>query len=223
VATFVGVGTCTLNFNDPATGNPNYSAALQVTQSFPVGGLAATKVAIALSTTTPTASATTNTTVTLTLENAVGATVNSSGTTTVVLSDIGSGFFSASNGAAGAPSLDVSFANGTSTATAYFGDQNTGSNTVSAINGTTSWGTANLTVVGGAASQVAITPSTASPGVSSVTNTALTIQLEDKWGNPAVSNGTTTLALSDSDNGFFAASTAAAGTSAFSVTLGRYW
>jgi hypothetical protein len=90
---------------------------------------------------------------------------------------------------------------------------------VSAINGTTNWGTANLTVQGGAAAQVAITPSTTSPGVSSTTNTTFALQLEDKWGNPTVSSGTTTLTLSDSDSGFFAASNGTAGTSTMNVAF----
>jgi hypothetical protein len=66
---------------------------------------------------------------------------------------------------------------------------------------------------------VAISPSTTSPGVSAVTNTTLSFQLEDKWGNPTVSSGTTTLALSDSDNGFFATSNGTVGTSTLNVTF----
>jgi hypothetical protein len=214
------VGTCTLDFDDPATGNANYSAALQVTQSFPVGGLTATQVGLALGTTTPAASATTNVTITMTLENAVGAAVNSSGTTTVVLSDIGGGFFSTSNAAAGTPSLDVSFKNGTSTATAYFGDESAGPDAISVISGTTIWSAATLTIQGGAATQVAVTPNTSSPTVDSVTNTALTLQLADQWGNTTKSSGTTTLALSNSGGGgFFSSSIGAAGTSTLNVTF----
>ena len=108
VVSFKGLGTCTLDFNDPAVGNPNYAPAAQVTQSFPVGGLAATQVALALSTNTPTASSTTNVTITMTLENAVGVAVNSSGTTTVVLSDIGDGYFATKNGTAIASSTQRS-------------------------------------------------------------------------------------------------------------------
>lgn len=222
--TFVGgvvtfqVGTCIIDFNDPATGNPTYSAALQVTQSIPVGGLAATKVAMTLSPTNPAASATTNVTITMTLENAVGGTVTSAGTTTVVLSDIGSGFFSASKGSTGTSSLNVNFTN-TSTATAYFGDENAGPDTISAVNGTTNWGSAALTIAGGAVTQVAITPGPASPTVSAKTNTSLAFQLEDQFGNPATSVGTTTLALSDSGNGFFATSNGATGAATLNVTF----
>jgi hypothetical protein len=219
VVSFGGLGTCTLDFNDLAVGNPNYAAASQVTQSFVVGGLAGTQVALALSTNTPGASATTNVTITMTLENAVGVPVNSNGTTTVVLSDIGNGFFAAKNGVAGATALDVTFASGASTATAYFGNETVGADTISAENGTTRWGTAALTVQGGTPAQVAIVANGTSPTVSSVTSTTLTLQLEDAFGNPCASTGTTTLTLSDSNGGFFAGSNGAAGTSTLSVNF----
>jgi hypothetical protein len=222
VVSFKGLGTCTLDFNDPAIGNPNYAPAAQVKQSFPVGGLAATQVALALSTNTPAASSTTNVTITMTLENAVGVPVNSSGTTTVVLSDIGAGYFSTKSGttlANSAATLNVSFANGTSTATEYFGDENTGPDTITAVNGTSNWGTASMTVQGGAPAQVAIAPATTSPTVSSVTSTLLTFQLEDQFGNVATSSTSLTLTLSDSNKGSFATTAGAAGTSTLSVTF----
>ncbi|MGA7833853.1 MAG: hypothetical protein WCA31_01445 [Acidimicrobiales bacterium] len=222
VVSFKGLGTCTLDFNDPAAGNPNYAPAAQVTQSFPVGGLAATQVGLALSTNTPTASSTTNVTITLTLENAVGVPVNSSGTTTVVLSDIGDGDFATKLGtgiASSTQTLNVSFTNGTGTATAYFLDENTGPDTITAVNGTSNWGTASLTVQAGAPAQVSIAPSTASPTVSSVTSTSLTFQLEDQLGNAATSSTGLTLTLSDSNKGFFATANGVAGTSTLSVTF----
>jgi len=219
VVSFVGVGTCTLDFNDPATGNPNYAAATQVTQSFAVGGLVATQVGISLSTNTPGAAATTNDTVTLTLENSVGVAVNSSGTTTLVLSDVGNGFFATKNATAGTSTLNVTFATGTSTATEYFGNETVGPDTISAVNGTSVWGTVPLTVQGGAPAEVAISASPTSPTVSSVTSTALTLQLEDAYGNTATSSGTTTLTLGDSTGGFFASTNGVAGTSTLSVTF----
>ena len=222
VVSFKGLGTCNLDFNDPAAGNPNFAPAAQVTQSFPVGGLTATQVALSLSTNTPAASSTTNVTITMTLENAVGATVNSSGTTTIVLSDIGAGFFATKSGtaiASSAASLNVSFATGTSTATASFGDENIGPDTITAVNGTTPWGTASLNVQAGAPAQVSITPSTTSPTVSSVTSTMLTFQLEDQFGNFATSSTSLTLTLSDSNKGFFATANGVAGTPTLSVTF----
>jgi hypothetical protein len=217
VVSFNNAGTCMLDFND--SGNASYAPALQVTESFPVGGQSATQVSLTLDNKTPAASATTNVTITATLENSVGAQVNSSGTTTVVLSDIGNGFFSSSEGAAGSSALDVTFASGASTATAYFGDENAGSDTISAEYGTTNWGSATLTVKGGAPALVVVTPNPSPPAVSSITNTTLSFQLEDKWGNPATSTGTTTLTLSDSDNGFFATSSGVTGTSTLNITF----
>jgi hypothetical protein len=217
VVKFTAPGTCVLDFND--NGNAIYAPAAQATLSFPVGGQSATQVALTLDTKTPAASATTNVTITATLENSVGVQVPSSGTTTVVLSDIGNGFFSTSKGGASSSALDVTFASGASTATAYFGDENTGPDTISAEYGTTDWGSATLTVAGGAPALVAITPSPSSPAVSSLTNTQLSFQLEDKWGNLATSTGTTTLALSDSGNGFFATSNGVTGAATLNITF----
>jgi hypothetical protein len=220
VVSFTGTGTCVVDFTDP--GNANFSAAIPVKQSFPVGGLAATQVAITLTTATPAASSTTNVGITLTLENATGGTVTSSGTTTVVLTDIESGYFATSLGtpvASGSQSLSVNILAGKSAATASFGDVNQGPDTISAVNGASNWGTASLTIQSGAAAQVAITSSSPSPAVSSLTNTTLTFQLEDQLGNPVTSVGTTTLSLSDAGNGFFAASNGVTGTPTLTVSF----
>ncbi len=217
VVSFNDPGTCVLDFND--SGNASFAPALQVTQSFPIGGQGATQVSLTLDNKTPTASATTNVTITATLENSVGVQVDSSGTTTVVLSDVGNGFFSLSKGAAGSSALDVTFLSGASTATAYFGDESAGTDTISAEYGTTDWGSAAATVQGAGAALVAITPSPSSPAVSSLTNTSLSFQLEDKWGNPATSTRTTTLTLSDSGNGFFATSNGVTGTPTLNITF----
>jgi hypothetical protein len=217
VISFTAAGTCKIDFNDP--GNANFSPAFQVTQSFPVGGLTATSVTIALGTSNPAASATTNDSVTMTLRNASGAIVTSSGTTSVVLSDVGSGNFSSTSGATGSSTLVVNFSNGSSTATAYFGGETTGPDTITVVSGSTPWGTANLTVQGGVATQVAISTSPSTPVVSALTDTALSFQLEDQYGNTATSVGTTTLALTDSGNGFFASASGVAGASTLNVTF----
>lgn len=218
--TFKAQGTCTLDFNDP--GNASYAPATQVTQSFTVGGLTATQVGLTLSTNTPTASSTTNVTITITLENAVGVAVNSSGTTTLVLSDIGDGYFAANLGTSitsSSQTLNVSIKSGTSSATASFLDENTGPDTISAVNGTSNWGSASLTVVGGTPAQVTITPSTTSPTVSSVTSTPLTFQLEDAFGNNTTATSSLTLTVSDTNKGFFATANGVAGTSTLGVTF----
>jgi hypothetical protein len=218
VVKFTGVGTCTLTFSDP--GNATYGQAVPVTQTIAVGGLTATQVGLSLSSATPTASGTTNDTITVTLENAVGAQVNSAGTTTVVLSDIGNGDFSTSKlGVTGASTTTVTFPANANTENAYFYDQSSGPDTITAVNGTTNWGSVGLNIQSGPATQVAITPSTSSPAVSATTNTSLSFQLEDQFGNSATSVGTTTLTLSDSGNGFFAASNGATGASTYSLAF----
>jgi hypothetical protein len=219
VVTFVSPGTCTLDFNDPATGNPNYSPALQVVQSILVGGTSASQVGIVLGSKQPNASTTTNDSVTVTLENGAGTPVTSAGTTPVVLSDPGAGFFAATNGVAGANTLVLTFGPGVGVQTAYFGNNNTGPDTISAINQTTLWGTAALTVVGGAPAQVLISPSTTSPAVSSNTNTSVVLQLQDQSGNFTTGTTATTITLSDSSGGFFANSSGSAGSATLAVTF----
>lgn len=221
IVSFTGPGTCTLNFNDPATGSTTYAPALTVTQSFPVGGTAVTQVGMTLATTTPSESSSTNDQVTVTLENSVGATQPASATTTVVLSDIGNGIFSTtSGGGTPASTLTLTFNKGQSTATtsAYFGSQTVGKDTITAVNGTTTWGTVSLTVEAGSPSQVAISPSTTTPGVNSLTNTTLSLQLEDSGGNLTTSSSPITLTLS-APTGFFSASNGTAGTSTLNVTF----
>ena len=105
-----------------------------------------------------------------------------------------------------------------SSQTAYFGGQTTGPDTITAVNGTNIWGTASLTIVGGAPAQVAITPSPTTPTVSSLTNTTLSLQLEDSGGNFTNSSGTTTLTLS-APSGFFATSPNSSGTPTLTVTF----
>jgi hypothetical protein len=218
--TFLASGTCTITFNDP--GDANFSPALQVTQSFPVGGLTITQVGLALNTTTPSESATTNDALVVTLENSVGATVASPAgvTTTVVLSDVASGNFSATNGTTGAGTLTLSFAAGQSSKPAYFGGQTTGPDTISAVNGTTIWGTVSLTVIGGTPSQVVITPNPTTPTVGTLTNTTLNLQLEDSGGNftsvPTGSSLTLTLSV---PTGFLATTSGTTGTSSQSVNF----
>jgi hypothetical protein len=138
----------------------------------------------------------------------------------LVFSDVGSGFFStANNGAAGNQTLTLNIASGNSTGTVYFGGQNTGPDSISVVNGTNVWGTAPLTIVSGTPTQVAITPSTTTPGVSSTTNTTLSFQLEDAFGNYATTATPLTLSLSAGTGGYFAGSSGTTGTPTFSVPI----
>jgi hypothetical protein len=172
-----------------------------------------------LATNTPSVSGTTNDSVTVTLENTVGAPVKSVGTTTVVLSDTGSGFFStATGGAAGNQTYNLGITNGNTTGTAYFGGETTGPDTISAVNGTTLWGTQALTIVSGTPTQVSITPSTTTPAVSATTNTTLSFQLEDQYGNLATSASPITLALT-AGSGFFSTTSGTSGSATINVTF----
>ncbi len=217
--TFVATGTCVLDFTDG--GNANYGAILvpPVTQSIPVASSTPTQVVLTPASSTPTASAKTNDAVALQLENVVGVATTSTGTTTLTLSDSGNGFFATANAATGASTINVSFASGVGTATVYFGNEGAGSDTLSAVKGTTSWGTTAVNVQAGAAAEVAITPNSTSPQDSSTTNDALSLQLEDQFGNNVTSSTTTTLTLSDSSGGFFATSTGVSGAATLNVSF----
>ena len=217
VVSFVGPGTCTLDFND--AGNANYQAALQQTQSFTVNGLPPTQVKVTLASTSPTANATTNDAVTLQLESSSGAPTTSTGTTTLTLSDANGGFFSSANNSTGSSTLSVSFTNGVGTQTVYFANESVGADTITAKNGSATWGTAPLTVVAGAPAQVTISPATATPTVSATTNDALTFRLEDQFGNPVTSVGTTIVTLSDANGGFFSATNNTSGSSTLNVSF----
>jgi hypothetical protein len=211
---FLTAGTCTLSFSDP--GNANYVVAT-TTQSFTVTGSAATQVGITPNSASPSADSVTNDSLTLQLQNAVGVSEKSSGTTTLVVSDAGNGFFAAGSGVAGTSTLTVSFTNGVGVQTIYFGNETSGSDAITALNGTSTWGTAPLTVQAGSAVGAIITPNTSTPQASGTTNDQLSLQLEDSYGNHVTSSGTTTLTLSDAGIGFFAASNGVAGTATLNV------
>lgn len=216
--TFLAQGTCTITFNDP--GNANFAPAQQITQSFPVGGLSISQVGIALATKTPNESTTTNDQITVTLENSVGTPEPApAGGVSVVLSDVASGFFAPGSGTTpGTPTLTLNFPSGTMSMPAYFGGQTIGPDTITAVNGTSVWGSAALTVLAGTPTQVVITPSPTTTGVSSTTNTALSLQLEDSGGNFSSSNTAITLMLS-APSGYFATSAGVSGTPTLSVTF----
>ncbi len=201
LVTFKGPGTCTITFNDP--GNANYAPALQVTQSFQVGGQTATQVGVVLATTTPNASGTTNDLVTVTLENAVG-----------FGEEYGNDDRRAERhrqrvlrrGDRYDGRVDVHLGH---SEWKFVGDgllrrRERRSGLISVVNGTNVWGTAALTIVSGVPTQVAITPSTTTPGVSSSTSPTLSLQLEDAYGNLAASATPITLTLSaGSEPAFF--------------------
>ena len=177
----------------------------------------AAKVVITPTPGTATASNATNMTLALQLQDQYGNNVTSSGTTTLSLSSNSSQeFFSSTLGGTGplnAP-VNVSFANGVGTATAFYGDESASTTrTITAVNSGATWGTANVTITGGTPSRVVISPSPSSATASSTTNITFGLQLVDQFGNNATSTGTTTIALSsNSSKEFFSTSLGGTGT-----------
>jgi hypothetical protein len=121
----------------------------------------------------------------------------------LTLSNAGNGFFSTSLGTTSTPTLSVTIPSGVGTATVYIGNQTSGADVVTAKNGASVWATSTLTFAAGAATQVLITLSPTNPVVSNSTNTTVSLQLEDQYGNAVHSNGVT-LTLTNSGAGYFA-------------------
>jgi len=202
----VGVGQCSLIFND--SGNANYRSASAVL-SFTVAAVAPAKIAVSAASSSVTASAVTNDKLTLTLQSASGVTTVSTGTTTVSLSQSGSGYFASSNGV-GSNTTSVTFANGQSSAVVYFGDQTAESVVITASSGSLTSGNASVNVKPGAAARVglsATTPTTAS----ATANVAVTVTLQDQFANPVSPTSSITLNLASTGSGYFASSSGSAG------------
>ena len=196
------LGTCTLTFTD--NGNSNYVAATN-TMQFSVVAPGPTKIAITPVSSSPTASGVTNDSLNVALQTSNGTAAVSSGTTTVALAQNGSGYFATTNGSV-MNTTTVTFTNGVGSVNVYFGDAVAQSVIVTASStGLTSANT-TLGVLAGAASQVGMTAS--SPVVASgSTNDAVTLAIQDQYGNAVTPAGTTTLTLASSGSGFFAAAT----------------
>jgi hypothetical protein len=173
------------------------------TAGLTIQGGAAAQVVITSAPSSPVVSSVTNTSLTFQLEDKYGNSATSNGTTTLALTSSNNGFFAAANGATGTTTLNVTFANGAGTATANFGDETSGVATVTAKFGANSWGTSNVTLVAGAAASVQLTLNPAAPGKKNVTNTSVTLQLLDQFGNLATTSGVQ-FTLTNSGSGFFA-------------------
>jgi hypothetical protein len=205
-----GVGTATEYFGNETAGSDTITAKNGAsswgTVSVTVQPGTAVQVAITSTTSSPAVNSKTNDQLSLQLEDAYGNAAGSPGAQTLTLSDSGNGFFASSNGVVGAATLNVSFANGVGTATAYFGNQTSGSDTISAIyGGNTTVGTTIVSPVAGAATQATVTISPTTPAKSTSTNASVTLQLEDQYGNRVLTSGVQ-LVLSDSGSGYFATS-----------------
>lgn len=192
----VGVGPCTLSFVD--SGNANYRSA-SATMTFGVVATSPSKIVVTAAASSVSASSAANDTLTLTLETASGAPTVSMGTTTVSLSQDGSGFFADKNGV---PLTTVSFQN-SSTVSVYFGDQVAQRVTVTASSGSLTSGTTTVTVTAGSPSSVTVTAASPSVSADGVSNDAVTLKLLDQYGNVVTPTADTTLALSSTGGGYF--------------------
>ncbi|HEY3841954.1 MAG TPA: hypothetical protein VGL48_01775 [Acidimicrobiales bacterium] len=129
----------------------------------------------------------------------------------------GSTEFAATSG--GAAITSVSIPSGSSSATFYYGDTRAGTPTITASGSLTS-ATQVETVTAGSAIGAAVNPSPTSVTASSTTNVALSLQLQDQFGNSTTSSGTTSLVLSSpSGKDFFATSNGATGTLGSTITV----
>jgi hypothetical protein len=209
----ISVGTCTLTFTD--SGNANFLSATNSMQFSVVAPLPA-QIVMSTGASSVSASGVTNDSLTLTLQSSSGASTVSNGTTTVTLSQTGSGYFSSSNGSASNTS-NVTFANGVGSVTVYFGDTVAESVGVTASNSALTAANTTINVVAGAANKVGVTAN--SPVLANnLTNDAVTLVIEDQFGNSVSPAGPTTLNLLSSGSGFFAAATSSS-TAITSVTL----
>ncbi len=219
----VGVGACTLNFND--SGNANYVAA-STSMTFTVQAVGPSQIAVSAASPSVSASATANDTLTLTLETASGATTVSTGTTIVNLAQNGNGYFVDSQGN---PISTVSFPNNTSTESVYFGDKTAQAVKVTASSGTLTPGTVAITVTAGAVAGVQVT-APSSVVANSASAAAVTLSLLDQYKNVVTPTADTTVTLASTGRGFLTSSpggspnittvTIGAGTSSVTVYFG---
>ncbi len=202
----VGVGQCSLTFND--SGNSNYVSA-SASMNFTVAPVSPAQIALTVASSSVGVSSVTNDKLTLTLKSASGVNTVSTGTTTVTLSQSGAGYFSSTNGST-SNTTSVTFANGVGTASVYFGDRTAESLTITASSGTLTPGTVQVTVTAGTATSIGL--SAATPVVASATaNDAVTLSLEDQYGNVVSPATSTTLTLTSTGSGYFAAASGGSG------------
>jgi len=134
----------------------------------------ATKAVITPSPSQATASNKTNILLSLQLEDQYGNQTTSVGTTTLTLSASSTGgFFASSTGASGTlgGTLNVTFADGVGTSTAYYGDENAATPVITATNVSTVFGTTTVTITAGDAKTITVFNGA---GQSATVNTAFT-------------------------------------------------
>ncbi len=154
---------------------------------------------------------------TVTLEDSYGNVATASATTTVTLSSTSTGgIFSATSG--GGATTTVFLTTGSSSVTAYYADTKAGAPTIGAAGAGLTSATQVESVGAATGSQLVVTSSAFSAVASNSPTHAVTVTLEDAYGNVATASSATTLSLaSSSTGGIFATSSGGAGVS--SVTL----
>ncbi|WP_146078184.1 hypothetical protein [Subtercola sp. Z020] len=213
IATFAG-----LSLDKAAAGytlsaaSPGLTAATSGT--FTITPAAASKLAFTSAPVTTTASATTNSTaITVQRQDAFGNAVTSGTASALTLTSntAGTAVFAPTNLAAAAT---VSIAAGSSTATFFYGDTRVGTPTITAASTGLTSATQVETVAAAAASKLVFTSVAVTAVASATTNTsAITVQRQDAFNNPAPATAVTPLTLTSNSGGtaIFAPTSGAAG------------
>ena len=193
-----------------------------ITNNFSITPAPAASVALTVTPSSATVSATTNMALSLQLQDAFGNNTTSSGTTTLTLSTPSAqDFFATTNGASGTlgGTINVTFANGVGTATAYYGDEKAETQTISALNGASTWGTATATTTPGTATKFDITAPVNGPASASATLGPITVAIEDSFGNATTSGSAITANLASNSSGTKEFSATSGGAAITSVSI----
>ena len=155
----------------------------------------------------------------MTLEDAYGNATTKASATTVNLSSSSAGTheFAATSG--GTNVTSVTLPANTASVTAYYGDEKAGTPTITAAAAGLTSGTQPETITAGTGTQLAITSTAFSGAASASATNALTVTLEDAYGNATTTASATTVNLSSSSAGTHEFAATSGGTNVTSVTL----
>ena len=155
----------------------------------------------------------------MTLEDAFGNATTKASATTVNLSSNSAGTheFAATSG--GTNVTSVTLPANTASVTAYYGDEKPGTPTITAAAAGLTSGTQPETITAGTGTQLAITSSAFSRSDQQRATNALTVTLEDAYGNATTTASATTINLSSNSAGTHEFAATSGGTNVTSVTL----
>jgi type II secretory pathway pseudopilin PulG len=221
-----GSSSASFFFGDTHAGTPTITASgalTSATQNETINAGAGSQLGFSFNPSSATASSTTNVTVTLLVEDQFGnATTNSTGNsqTVTVSSSSAGGFFATSSGASGTlgGTINVTIANGASSASTFYGDETAGSPTLTAAISGFSLGSGTPTITAGAPAGLALTNASTSAGsgpscgavsssdtctvsgVGSGGNLMANVSFVDAFGNPTVesTSGSSSITLTKS-------------------------